>query len=106
MGRTFVGETLTMSGGIDNAIFVSTPFSELATGDAKHAPPIICDTENRSHAYTLRSTKTVSENRLSLEINRNKERIQTQKVERVLWYNTKQLADCLTEKDSSAHISY
>lgn len=39
---TLAGETLAMSDGIDNAIFLATLFSELTTGDAEHATPITC----------------------------------------------------------------
>lgn len=50
---TLAGETLAMSDGIDNSIFLSTLFSELTTGDTEHAPPIICVTDNRSLADAL-----------------------------------------------------
>lgn len=73
---TLAGETLAMSDGIDNSIFLSTLFSELTTGDAEHASPIICVTDNHSLADALKSTKS--------------ELVQTQRVERVLWYNTKE----------------
>lgn len=100
---TLAGETLAMSDGIDNSIFLSILFSELTTGDAEHAPPIICVTDNHSLADAIKSTKSVSEKRLRLEISSIKELVQTQRVERVLWYNTKeQLADCLTKKGASA----
>lgn len=61
---TLASETLAMSDGIDNTIFLSTLFSELTTGDAEHAPPIICVTDNHSLADAIKSTKSVSEKRL------------------------------------------
>lgn len=99
---TLAGETLAMSDGIDNSIFLSTLFSELTTGDAEHALPIICVTDNHSLVDAIKSTKPVSEKRLRLEISGIKELIQTQRVERIQWCNTKeQLADCLTKKGAS-----
>lgn len=95
---TLAGETLAMSDGIDNAMFLAAFFSELSKGDTEHMPPIICVTDSHSLADALRSTKSVSEKRLRLEISSIKELIQAQKVERVLW-----LADCLTKKGASAH---
>lgn len=103
LGSTLAGETLAMSDSIDNAIFLATLFSELTTGDTKHAKLITCVTENHSLADALKSTKSVSEKRLRLEMSSIKELIRTQKVERVLWQNIKeQLADCLTKKGASA----
>lgn len=100
---TLAGETLAMSDGIDNAIFLSTLFSELTVGNVEHPTTIICVTDNHSLVDALQSTKSVTEKRLRLEISSIKELIQTQKVERVLWYSTKeQLAECLTKKGASA----
>ncbi len=65
---TLAGETLAMSDGIDNAIFLTTLFSELTTGDTEHAIPIICVTDNHSLVDALKSTKSVAEKRLRLEI--------------------------------------
>lgn len=101
---TLAGETLAMSDGVDNAVFLATLFSELTSGDAEHAPPIICVTDSRSLVDALKSTKSVSEKRLRLEISSIKELVQAQKVEQVLWHNTnKQLADCLTKKGAPAY---
>ncbi len=82
---TLAGETLAMSDGIDNAIFLSTLFSELTTGDAKHTVPVICITDNHSLLDALKSTKSVTEKRLRLEMSSIKKLIQTQKVQQVLW---------------------
>lgn len=57
----FAGETLAMSDRTDNAIFLAALFSELTNGDAKHAPPIICVTDNHSLSDALKSTKAISE---------------------------------------------
>lgn len=84
---TLAGETLAMSEGIDNAIFLSTLFSELTIGDVAHAAPITCVTDNHSLVDALKSTKSVTEKRLRLEISSIKELIHTKKVECILWYN-------------------
>ena len=65
MRSTLAGETLAMSDGIDKAIFHATLFSELTPGSAAHAPPIICVTDS---AKGLKSTKSISEKILGLEI--------------------------------------
>lgn len=101
---TLAGETLALSDGIDNAIFLTTLFSELTTGNAElNTPPLICVTDNHSLFDALKSTKQVSEKRLRLEISSIKELMQSKKIKKVLWSDTKtQLADCLTKKGASA----
>ncbi len=101
---TLEGETLALSDGIDNAIFLTTLFSELTTGNAElNTPPLICVTDNHSLFDALKSTKQVSEKRLRLEISSIKELIQSKRIKKVLWSDTKtQLADCLTKKGASA----
>lgn len=54
------GETLAMSEGIDNAIFLSTLFSELYAGSTAHPVSIICVTDNFSLVDALKSTKFVA----------------------------------------------
>ncbi len=101
---TLAGETLALSDGIDNAIFLTTLFSELTTGNAElNTPLLICVTDNHSLFDALKSTKQVSEKRLRLEISSIKELIQSKRIKKVLWSDTKtQLADCLTKKGASA----
>lgn len=102
---TLAGETLAMSEGIDGAIFLSTLFSELSNGSIARPVPIICVTDNFSLVDAIRSTKSVTEKRLRLEISSIKELIQTKKVYQVLWSETKdQLADCLTKKGASSAL--
>lgn len=67
---TLAGETLALSDGIDNAIFLATLFSDLTTGNADlNAPPLVCVTDNHSLSDALKSTKQVTEKRLRLEKN-------------------------------------
>lgn len=78
------GETLAMSHGIENAIFLSTLHSELTTVNVKHPTLITCVTDNHSLVDALKSTKSVTEKIVRFQISSMKELIQTQKVERVL----------------------
>lgn len=103
---TLAGETLALADGIDNAIFLSSLYSELSTGTIKqHTLPVMCVTDNYSLIEAIKSTKSVTEKRLRLEISGIKELIQNKKIEKILWSATKeQLADCLTKKGASALI--
>lgn len=65
---TLAGETLAMSDGFDNTMYLATLFSKLSKENAEHGPPTVCVTDNHSLVDVLRSTKSVSENRLHLEI--------------------------------------
>lgn len=58
---TLAGETLAMSDGIDNAIFLSTLFSELTVGSVEHPTTISCVTDNHSLVDAVQSTKSVTE---------------------------------------------
>lgn len=103
---TLARETLAMSDGIDNAIFLATLFSELTTGSAElNAPVLVCVTDNHSLFDALKSTKQVTEKRLWLDISGIKELIQNKTIKTVLWSETKaQLADCLTKKGASTLV--
>ena len=101
---TLAGETLALADGIDHAIFLSSLYSELTTGNVtKGILPVVCVTDNYSLVDAIKSTKSVTEKRLRLEISGIKELIQTKRIQHVLWSATKeQLADCLTKKGASS----
>lgn len=103
---TLAGEALALSDGIDNAIFLATLFSELTTGNVElNAPLLVCVTDNHSLFESLKSTKQVTEKRLRLEISSIKELIQSKRIKKVLWLDSKtQIADCLTKKGASALV--
>ncbi|XP_062409954.1 uncharacterized protein LOC134100639 [Sardina pilchardus] len=103
---TLAGETLALADGIDNAIFLSTLYSELTVGDCKHSGlPIVCVTDNQSLLDAVKSTKSVTEKRLRLEISNIKELLQSGTIQHIMWSATKeQLADCLTKKGTSALV--
>ena len=64
---------------------------------------MVCVTDNYSPVDAIKSTKSVTEKRLRLEISGIKELIQTKRIQHVLWSATKeQLADCLTKKGASS----
>jgi len=100
---TLAGETLAMSDGIDNAMFLTTLYSELITGRVNpNKLPLICVTDNHSLFDALKSTKQVTEKRLRLEMSSIKELLQTKNIKEVCWSDAKsQLADCLTKKGAS-----
>ena len=62
---TLAGETIPLTEGIDNAIFIATLFSELTTEEANSKLlPIICVVDNRSLCEAIKSNKCVAEKRL------------------------------------------
>ena len=97
---------MALADGIDNAIFLATLFSELTVGDCKHRGlPIVCVTDNHSLLDAVKSTKSVTEKRLRLEISNVKELIQSGTIQHIMWSASKeQLADCLTKKGTSALV--
>ena len=84
---TLAGETLALADGIDHAIFLSSLYSELTTGKVTQGIlPVICVTDNYSLVDAIKSTKSVTEKQLRLEINGIKELIQSKMIHHVLSY--------------------
>ncbi|KAG7515810.1 hypothetical protein JOB18_016373 [Solea senegalensis] len=76
--NTLAGETLALADGIDNAIFLSSLYSELTTGKvSQDILPAICVTDNYSLVDAIKSTKSVTEKQLRLQISGIKELIQS-----------------------------
>ena len=100
---TLAGETLAMADGIDEAIFISTLYSELTSGKPDtNMLPLVCITDCKSLYEAVKSTKLVTEKRLRIEISGIKELIDSRQVKKFLWSESKkQLADCLTKKGAS-----
>ena len=97
---TLAGETLALADAVDSAISLSDLYAELTTG---HALPIVCVTDNHSLADAIKSTKSVTEKRLRIEISGIKELLHGKRIQQILWAPTgKQLADCLTKRGASA----
>lgn len=103
---TLAGETLALGDGIDSAVFLATLYSQLTTGDCtRNTLPIVCVTDNHSLFDAIKSTKSVTEKRLRLEISGVKELISSGIIQQIMWSATKeQLADCLTKKGTSALV--
>ena len=100
---TLSAETISMSEAIDTAVFISTLFGELTTGitDPK-CLPIICVTDCKSLLEAVKSTKSVKEKRLRIEISGIKELMENGQIEEFQWQETgRQLADCLTKRGAS-----
>ncbi|KAK6187111.1 hypothetical protein SNE40_005204 [Patella caerulea] len=97
-------ETLALADGIDNAIFISTLFAELTTGDPNPLIlPITCITDNKSLCEAVKSNKYVSEKRLRLEITNIKDLLKLGQIKQIVWSDTKrQLANCLTKNGASS----
>ena len=103
---TLAGETLALADGINTAVFLATLYSELTKGDCTcNSLPIVCVTDNHSLLDAVKSTKSVTEKRLRLEISSVKELVHSGTIKQIMWSATKQqLADCLTKKGASALV--
>ena len=100
---TLAAETISMSEAIGIAIFISTLFSELTTGKPDpHELPIICITDCKSLFEAVKSSKSVKEKRLRIEISGIKELMADGQIKEFRSCKDKmQLADCLTERGAS-----
>ena len=78
------GETLAMADAIDSAIFIATLYAELTTGQPKSLSiPITCIVDNRSLYDAIKSTKSVAEKRLRLEITNIKELVNNGQIKNI-----------------------
>ncbi|KAL5011741.1 hypothetical protein ScPMuIL_010292 [Solemya velum] len=96
-------ETLALADAIDTGLFLTTLHSELTGGNTKATTiPIVCLTDNHSLYEAVKSTKSVADKRLRIELSSIKELISKKKVKGIRWLSTKcMLADCLTKKRAS-----
>ena len=100
---TLAAETLAMADALDEGVFICILFSELMYGkiDPKLLP-LICVTDSKSLFEAIKSTKSVTEKRLRMEISGIKELKATNQVKDFIWTNSgTQLADSLTKKGAS-----
>lgn len=102
---TLAAETLSLSEGVDMAIFIATLFSELMCGGTnKLNVPLVCVTDCKSLFEAVKSQKFVSEKRLRIEISGLKEMLENGQIKNVQWCETqKQMADCLTKCGASTY---
>lgn len=103
---TLVGETLALGDGVDSAVFLTTLYSELTTGDCTcNKLPIVCVTDNHALFDAIKSTKSVTQKRLILEISSIRELTNSGTIQQIMWSATKeQLTDCLTKKGTSTLV--
>lgn len=102
---TLAGETLALGDGIDSAVFLATMYSEITTGDCtSNNLPIVCVTDNHSLLDAVKSTKSVTEKRLRLEISSIKELIHSGTIQQIMWSATKEQLAPLTKKGASALV--
>lgn len=84
---TLAGETLALADGIDNGMCISAFYSEIKTGNiALNNLTIICVTDNHSFFDAVKSTKSVTEKRLRLEISSIKELIHSGNIKQILFF--------------------
>ena len=100
---TLAAETISMTEAVDMAIFISTLFSEITSGKPNPGRlPIICITDCKSLCEAVKSSKSVKEKRLRIELGALKEMIDNGQIHDFRWCRSEsQLADCLTKKGSS-----
>ena len=103
---TLAGETLACADAVDEGMFLSSLYAELTTGTADpKLLPLVCVTDCKSLADAVKSTKSVTEKRLRLDISAIKELIESQQVKELRWSDTgQQLADCLTKRGASPSL--
>ena len=101
---TLAAETLAMADAINVALFLSTLYSELVTGNANgDILPLICVSDCKSLVDAVKSSKFVTEKRLRIEMSGIKELVNGGRITKFLWCESKkQLADCLTKSGSSS----
>lgn len=99
---TLASETLALVEALDDACFLRKILSELGVG-TPHGPPIESFVDNRSLVENVRSTKSVSEKKLRIDIAAIKEMLERGELKSVSWVESKaQLADALTKRGVSS----
>ena len=93
-------ETLALAEAADAAYLVAKMVQEIF--QLTNTPDIECFTDNASLSETLKTSTTVSDKRLRVDIARLREMVDRKEI-KVTWVEgTKQLADCLTKRGASS----
>nr|XP_039274020.1 uncharacterized protein LOC120347974 [Styela clava] len=102
---TLSAETLSMSDGVDTAVLLAALYSELTTGRVQPEKfGIECCTDSQSLCDAIKSTKAVSEKRLTIDIYGLKEMVSSHRISCIKKLpSDQQLADCLTKKGASSN---
>jgi hypothetical protein len=92
-------ETIALENAIDSAIGIGRQLRQFQTGMVYEKPaPIECFTDSASLVESIRSTKQVDEGSMRLHVERIKDHLQSQNVDKVVWISTdKMLVDPLTK---------
>ncbi|KAL5013632.1 hypothetical protein ScPMuIL_007902 [Solemya velum] len=94
--RTLAVETLALADAVDTGLFLTTFFSDLSGENTEAAKiPIVCLIGNHFLFEAVKSTKSVADKRLKIELSSIKELINEKNVQGLL-------ADCLTKKRASS----
>ena len=94
---TFAAEGLSLSEGLDEAIYIKHILCEMVALDPKHSIPIIGVTDHEGLHKSLMSTKLVDDRRLRIDIASMKENIERGNIQEVQFTpSSEQLADVLT----------
>ncbi len=100
--------TIALKNAMDTAIGIGRQLRQIQTGMVYEKPaPIQCFTDSASLVESIRSTKQVDEGSMRLHVERIKDHLQSQNVDKVTWIPTdKMLADPLTKlKADSTNIT-
>ena len=90
---SLAAETLSMSDGIDGAVFVNALLSEIYFGNTRSLP-IEFITDYQSLVDALKSSKHVSDKRPKIEIGTVKEMVENKQISKIGWTESrKQIAD-------------
>ena len=93
---TIAAETLAAGEACESAILLSSQISEIMNSGK---PPITLVTNNESLVNATRTTTSVEEKRLRIDISALREMLANKEIEEVRWVPTNhQLADCLTKQ--------
>ena len=100
---SLAAETLALSDCIDGAVFISSLYSEIVSGNCHDGYlPVEIITDNKSLVASIESEKAVTEKRLRIDISAIKEAIDYNDIDIVSWVPTnKQLANALTKQGAS-----
>ena len=99
---TLAAETLALMAGVECAFLCRTTIKELV--GIKEGLPILAKTDSRSLVDSARSSKTLEDDRLKVDICVLRDYLRLGELEQIDWVDTKdQLADSLTKSGASSH---
>ena len=101
---TLASETLALSEGIDHAYSIAMLFGEMLNNDCNKTIPIRCYVDNGDLVESVKSSKSVQDKRLRIEVASIKQMLERKEITSVQWVGTKdQIANCLTKGGASPY---